>query len=268
MTSKATVITVSYNSARDLAAHWGGAADLMVEWIVVDNASSDDSAAVAEALGARVIRLPRNLGFSAANNVGAALATSDFLIFANPDVEATAEGVADLVAIGRATGGLVGPQLMNPDGTLQENGRKSPFLYRKAQHFLGHEGSASNYELRAESDETWRVSWLTGAVIGMKREVFDDLGGWDSGFFVYHEDSDLCIRARLRGYPVLLTGTTRWVHAWGRATRSWSWNSWKLELRSAARFYRKYPALLLHPSLVRLRRGIRYSSDDVARYHL
>jgi len=163
---------------------------------------------------------------------------------------------------------VVGPQLTNPDGTLQENGRKSPFLYRKAQHFLGHESSASNYELRAASDETWRVSWLTGAVIGMKREVFDDLGGWDSGFFVYHEDSDLCIRARLRGYPVLLTGTTRWVHAWGRATRSWSWNSWKLELRSAARFYRKYPALLLHPALVRLRRGIQYSADDVARYHL
>jgi len=74
-----TVVTVTYNSAEVLSACWKGF-DQAYDWVVVDNNSTDDSAAVAEELGARVVRLPANVGFSAANNIGVSHSTNPYLL--------------------------------------------------------------------------------------------------------------------------------------------------------------------------------------------
>src|SRR5437868_3661471 len=91
-TPTASVITVAYNSRADLE-ELRGQAPSGAEWIVMDNASSDGSADLAAELGASVLRSPRNLGFSAANNVAAKSAAGDVLIFCNPDVKTTPEGI-------------------------------------------------------------------------------------------------------------------------------------------------------------------------------
>lgn len=243
------LITVTHNSSDDLSRHWGST-DRTSRWIVADNASSDDSAEVARALGADVIRMPSNVGFSGANNRGAAESNEDCLIFVNPDVTVSQAGIDELTRIATERNALVAPQLLNADGTSQENGRNAPYLYRKFLHFFGSSASQDHYEVFAGAGELKPITWAIGAAIAIPRSIFDELGGWDAGFFIYYEDSDICLRARAAGHEVLLAGSVRWTHGWARATRRrFSWEAWKFEFVSAARFYRRYPGLLLHPRI-------------------
>ncbi len=261
MTPTVALITVTYNSARDLEEHWKGVGDLGVPWIVVDNASQDASADIAAHLGAeQVIRLPRNVGFSAANNVGTSLTSADCFIFVNPDVRVDGDSARRLAEFAVSRQALVAPQLLNGDLTVQENGRAAPYLYRKLSHFIG-KGRAE-YEVVTQHGELARISWAIGAAIAIPRTIFAEIGGWDSSFFIYYEDSDICLRARAKGHPVMLLGSVRWVHAWARATRrSFSLASWKFEVKSALRFYGRYPGLLLHPRLFRFAGRVAYRDE-------
>lgn len=253
MSGRATValITVTYNSADVLKSHWTGVglpAD--IEWIVVDNASTDGSADVARKLGARVLHLPRNVGFSAANNVGAAATHAEVFVFVNPDVSVVVDSIAALARRAAESHCIVAPQLVNADGSPQENGRTEPYFYRKIQHFFGSRGSSKSYEVIAPPGQLVETSWVIGAALAMSRTVFEMLSGWDSKFFVYYEDSDLGMRARSIGVRTYVDGDVRWNHAWARATRrSFSWFAWRLEIRSATRFYTRYPWLLTHPRI-------------------
>ena len=98
MSPTVALVTVTYNSAEDIQRHWSSASDLEASWIVADNCSSDNSVALAVRFGAQLVRMRENRGFSAANNAAAAISDSDCLIFVNPDVTVTAEGIdsADL----------------------------------------------------------------------------------------------------------------------------------------------------------------------------
>lgn len=242
-TPSATVITVAYNSRADLEELRGGT-PRGAEWIVVDNASSDGSADLAGELGASVLRSASNLGFSAANNVGARNAEGDVLIFCNPDVKTTPEGIRQLAKAAWERGAIVAPQLVNPDGSVQENGRGMPFPHRKVRHFFQRDvdPKADPYVRHAERGQLVETVWVTGAVVAIRADQFNTIGGWNEQFFLYCEDIDLCLRARKRGIPVFLDGSVRWQHRWDRAGRkSFKWRIWRHELRSNALIY------LLHP---------------------
>lgn len=249
------VITVTYNSADVLRRFWGtaGREDRSgYEWIVVDNASVDGSAEVAEELGARVIRLDRNVGFSAANNVGASSSTADVLIFCNPDVSVDDAGIEALATRVRSDGGLWAPQLINADGTAQENGRGGPFVWSKVKHLLRIDDPA--YARVAAPGQVREVVWVMGAAVAMAAVTFETLEGWDDGFFIYYEDADMCLRARAAGRQVRVDGAIRWTHGWARETgRGFSVRAWRFEIRAAARFYRKHPRYLF---------GARRSSEN------
>lgn len=238
------LITVTYNSAQTLTEFWRDRPFGSYPWIVVDNASRDGSARVAQDLGARVLDLPFNRGFSAANNIGAGAVDADVLIFCNPDVTVTKDGIAALADGARRYGGIVAPQLVNADGTLQENGRGTPFLTRKLRHLL--RLPDGRYQRFARRGELVDVVWVMGAALAITRESFELLGGWDDGFFVYYEDADLGLRAWQRGMSVRVDGDVRWQHGWGRETgRGFSARAWKLEFAAAWRFYRKHPYCLV-----------------------
>lgn len=240
-----TLVTVTYNSADDLRQSWA-CFDRALEWIVVDNRSSDDSADVARSLGARVIDSGENRGFSYANNLAAQESTAEVLIFVNPDVTVDTAGAERLASLCRERKAIVAPQLLNLDGSLQENGRGAPFLHRKVMHFLGRDSEKYRYEVTAQPGETAQVSWVMGAAVAIPRAIFDAIGGWDDGFFIYYEDADICLRAARLGYPTLLTGDVRWTHSWTRATRrKSSFKIWRIELKSGLRFYGRYLRLLV-----------------------
>ncbi len=247
-----SIITVTYNSVDDLRRHWG-AVELPTdtEWIVVDNDSRDDSIAVARSLGARTIQSEHgNVGFGAANNIGAASARGEKIIFANPDVTIDFGSLSDLArVIDRYPGVVLAPQLVNADGSLQASGRGFPTIWAKIWHRLAPKFSSSYTIVESASSERW-ISWAMGAAILMSRDTFEMLK-WDEAFFVYYEDADIGLRAWQQAGGVLLTGRARWLHGWARDTARFNSRAWRLEFDSMFIFYRRYLHLLLPGWLAR-----------------
>ncbi|MFG1913858.1 glycosyltransferase [Micromonospora sp. NPDC048898] len=241
-----SVVTVTYNSADTLRRCWGGAKPY--EWIVVDNDSADDSVAVAEELGARVIRLPENVGFSRANNVGVRQAAGAYVLFANPDLEVEPAGLATMQRHLDAHGGLVAPQLLATDGTPQPNGRGFPYATAK----LGNRKiwplsrMHANYRVVADAGEAVYVAWAMGAAVAARTADFVAMGGWNESFFLYYEDHELGLRAWRHDMPVVLLGDVRWTHHWARATNSFQWSrAHTLELQSARTFFGLFPEFVV-----------------------
>jgi N-acetylglucosaminyl-diphospho-decaprenol L-rhamnosyltransferase len=240
-----SLITVAYNSAITLTEHWAPVRPADVEWIVVDNASQDGSVQTAAELGATVIPLKANVGFSAANNVALARARGRYVAFVNPDVVVQYDDLAALAESIETLGGLVAPQLVNRDGSAQANGRGAPLLISKiANRIFGGEAGTNDYLLKAAMGESRYAFWLTGAVIAGRRVDFEALGGWDESYFLYYEDVDLSMRAWKSGLTVAVMGGLRWRHTWARENASRSWRAQGRELRAAATFYRRLPGLI------------------------
>ncbi|WP_162260814.1 glycosyltransferase family 2 protein [Nocardioides sp. Soil805] len=234
-------MTVTYNSAATLQHFWHDWPADVCEWIVVDNASTDGSADMARSMGARVVQLDANVGFSAANNRGVEEAGGDVLGFLNPDIAPTREGIARLATRVTASSALVAPQLTNQDGSLQENGRGAPYPWRKLAHMFAPASKTNSRYVRHVDSGLERVVWVMGAAVFMSRDVFDAIGGWDEGYFIYYEDSDICLRALRVGVPTYVDGEVRWVHGWARETaKGGSLSIWKHEVRSGLRFYRHH----------------------------
>lgn len=240
-----SIITVTYNSGRALERYWGSfELPDNAEWIVVDNGSSDDSVRVAASLGARVIELEKNIGFGAANNVGFHASSSPFVAFVNPDVTVRSDSLGPLREILERTDALVSPQLANPDGSLQPNGRGYPFLLWKIINRTAGGEKNKGYQRIATAAEELPVVWFMGATVLGRRDVLSRLGPWDERFFVYYEDSDLGLRALRAGIDRILVGEQVWIHGWARETRTLRLSAWKLELPSMLKFYSRYPRLL------------------------
>jgi GT2 family glycosyltransferase len=238
-----SVVTVTYNSAETLRSCWSSA-EKPFDWIVVDNCSADSSAEVAEELGARVFRLPENVGFSRANNFGVDQSNSPYLLFANPDLVVSPDGFDALRAHLDRYGGVAAPQLLSTNGEPQPNGRGFPYVTAKLgnRNLWPFSKLHAGYRVLAGPDEAVWVSWVIGAAVAMRRSDFLAIGGWNERFFIYYEDAEICLRAWRNGLPVALLGEVRWTHHWSRATNTLRWSKahWH-ELRAARTFYRMHP---------------------------
>ena len=241
----ASIVTVSYNSARTLERYWSPPPS-WVEWIVVDNASTDHSQEVAASLGARVISLTKNVGFGRATNVGVQSSTAAVVGAVNPDVRVEYDDLELLVERVSAVDGIIAPQLLNPDGSPQPNGRGWPSLANKILNRLAPDlARGRQFQRFANPGERIEVVSAIGAAIFMKRSIATALGPFDPRFFVYYEDIDLCLRARSHGLPTFVDGDFRWTHEWARSASGANFRGWSLELDGLVRFYSRYPALLV-----------------------
>lgn len=246
---KWNIITVTHNSSRDITRYWRDQIPNSVRWTVVDNDSTDVSSELCRELGAEVIELKANLGFSAANNIALNQSTSEYICFANPDVKVNFADLKILENYLDENLAIVSPQLINLDGSLQPNARNHPYLISKISNRLPFETQMqSRYQIRPTFIGAHEVPWLMGAVIIGKKDTFDLISGWDEDFFLYYEDTDLCIRAKNAGIRVILVNQFRWAHAWNRDTTKLNIKSWKREIQSAFTFYKKYPKYLGWPS--------------------
>lgn len=195
-----TVVVVSYNSRNYLQqclASIQQENSYPYELIVVDNASQDGSADyVAEYFPwVRLVRSERNLGFSAGNNVAAQLAQGKYLMFLNPDtvvVPGTIDKLATILEqhpeVGIATAKIL---LLNQPEQINTCGNDV--------HLSGItlcRGAGLPADAQAEMT---KVSAVSGAAFLMRRELFEALGGFDEDFFMYLEDTDLSLRARMIG---------------------------------------------------------------------
>ncbi len=139
--------------------------------------------------------------FSRMNNLGAREARGDWLVFLNDDVTPLRRTwLAELARhVARPEVGIVGARLLYPSGAIQHAGMVTGMM-EGAGHPGRHTYGSAYWNWLGL---TRNVSAVTGACMAMRREFFEDLGGWDEEFPVNFNDVDLCIRARARGYEVI-----------------------------------------------------------------
>ena len=182
------------------------------ELILIDNGSGD---ATHDLEGPDiVIRNAENLGFARACNQGAALASGDVLIFLNNDTEPCPGWLKPLLdALKAPNVAVAGSMLTYPDGRVQHAG-------------VGLRGSGRTYEAFNMTDPRpfGDVAAVTGACLAIRREIFNDLGRFDEGYWNGYEDVDLCLRVREAGYRIVYdpdsivihhesaSGPERWSH--------------------------------------------------------
>ncbi len=226
-----TVVVVNWN-VRDLlrrCLHSVLAHAIRLEIIVVDNASSDGSAAMvrAEFPSVRLIANEENRGFTAATNQGLALAQGRYLLLLNPDTEVVGDALATMVHYMDAHPkvGALGPQLRYPDGSRQPSRRRFPtFATALVESTVIQEWWRDNRFLRryymadTPDDAIQAVDWVVGACLLVRREVYDQVGGLDEGFFMYSEELDWCRRIKEAGWQVVYLPTATIIHHEGRSS--------------------------------------------------
>jgi hypothetical protein len=228
-----TVSVVSWNTRAELArclesvmAQEGTS----FEVIVVDNASSDGSAALVREAFPQVtlIANDRNVGFSRAHNQSLELGRGRYFMLLNPDaLLPERDTLARLVAFADANPevGIVGPRIENPDGTLQLSARRFPTIsagiFRRTPFgkLFPRNRFVREYVMSDWAhDEVRDVDWVSGSALVIRRKVIGSVGGLDPGFFMYCEDVDWAYRARRRGWRVCYYPMARVVHRIGAAS--------------------------------------------------
>lgn len=212
------VVIVTYRSAPTLPACLASlrtASAGLTQLVVVDNASDDDSAALAEAAGATVLRQPENLGYGAANNAGVAALDPDteWVLYANPDTVWPAGTLDALVDRFDSSLGLLSPMLVNADGTRQAIVENDLTM---AAAVLGMTRLRRPVRPRVPSGAgVVEVDWLHTAAALVPIDVVRQLGGFDERFFLFAEDADFCRRVRALGRRVAISTDVAVEHIGG-----------------------------------------------------
>ena len=206
------VVVVSYNSRNQLRP---AIAPLVlsesVQVIVVDNASSDDSLAAIEDLAAVKVQLSENLGFAGGCNRGAARGSAPFVLFLNPDARIAESSVMQLAVQldENPKAGAVAPMVVDGDGRLDYSLRHFPRLRSTLAralflHRVFPTASWVDEVIREHSHyaKAGAVDWASGACVMVRRTALEKIGGFDEGFFMYCEDTDLCRRLWDDGWQV------------------------------------------------------------------
>ncbi len=223
------------------------------EVIVVDNSSQDGSAAMVKERfpGVRLLENQENLGFSHANNQALRAAQGKYLLLLNPDCIVQADALRRLVEFLEATpeAGVVGPRLLNADGSLQFSCRRFPSfgagLFRNTPLgwlFPRNRFSRGYLMTDWKHDAPRPVDWVSGAALCLRRRLLEEVGLLDEGFFMYCEDVDWCFRAQEKGWKIYYLPTAVITHLIGRSSDQRPLAMVKEFHRSMARFYRKHYA--------------------------
>ncbi len=255
------VVIVNYNAGDLLTACVGSALVAgAARVIVVDNASHDGSLSNVEAAFAgderlAVVRNQQNLGFAAACNIGIDATLAGTVFFLNPDSTITAPSLARMMEVlhSDAKIGMVGGFLSNPDGSEQPGGRRE--MPTPSNAFARAFGLTKLAKLFPSVFGDFRltdaplpraptpVAAMSGACMLVKRAAIDDVGRWDSDYFLHCEDLDWCMRFTLKGWQMVFVPDAPVVHEWGACSRSRpvfvEWHKHRGMLRFYGKFYRQ-----------------------------
>lgn len=231
-----SILVVSYNT-RDLtlaclASIYAQTNQVDYHVVVLDNASADGSAdAIAQQYPqARLIRSNENLGFARGNNVAAREARGDFLLLLNSDTVILDHAIDKVVEFARSRPkvGIVGGRTLFADGTLNYtscHGRPTPWsllcmglglssLFRRSRLFDPE--SIGGWE----RDSVREVDAVTGCFLLIRRTLWEQLGGFDERFFMYGEETDLCLRAWGAGSRCVIYPDATLIHHGGKSERA------------------------------------------------
>jgi GT2 family glycosyltransferase len=236
-----------------------------VEVIVADNASSDGSREMlaTEFPQVRVVAHSTNLGFCAGNNRAVPGTKGRYVLFLNSDTVIT-EGAFDAMldfADENPDIGILGPKLLNEDGSLQYSCRRFPNLgagfFRNTPlgRLFPNNRFTQDYLMTDWDHASVRdVDWVSGAALMIRRDALEKTGGFDEGFFMYCEDVDLCYRVHEMGMRVVYFPFAVIYHIIGRSTNQVPTRMTYAFHRSMYRFYKKHYAaktpLLIRPFII------------------
>jgi N-acetylglucosaminyl-diphospho-decaprenol L-rhamnosyltransferase len=205
-----------------------GKADPDLEIIVVDNGSKDGTPEMIQANFPRVrlIANDYNAGFTRGNNQGIRVACGEFILLLNPDTEIKKGALQQMVAYlkGHPDVGLVGPQLLNPDRTIQSSRRRFPtipILFLEStwlQPLASGQALAQYYAEERSDDEVQSVDWVTGAAMMTRQSVIESVGVLDESFFMYSEELDWCRRIKEAGWDIVYLPEAKIIHYEGKSS--------------------------------------------------
>ncbi|MFM8983168.1 MAG: glycosyltransferase, partial [Spartobacteria bacterium] len=261
--AKISVIIVNHNAGAALFDCLSSLIGKVFEVVVVDNRSDPKNfepviSRFEKGDGFRVVRLLKNAGFSAGCNAGVASSSGEYLLFLNPDCICLANLFEKLAEVldNNPRAGIVGGMLLGEDGKEQGGGRRAePTIWRAFTRASGlwRVWRRGDYHLEYQktSEEPVEVDAVSGACLMIRREVFQEIGGFDEGYFLHCEDLDLCISTKRRGWQVLSCPGARVFHSKGVCGTGKSlFVEWHKH-RGMLRFFKKHlghgPRALLKP---------------------
>ena len=203
-------------------------ADIKVEIIVVDNGSTDGTVKMIKGKfpDVHLIANEHNAGFTGGNNQGIQAACGEYILLLNPDTEVRDKALQTMVTYleRHPHVGLIGPQLRNPDGTIQSSRRRFPtipvlFLESTWLQPLAPKRMLAQYYIRDRSAmKIQSVDWVTGAAMMTRRDVIEKVGYLDESFFMYSEELDWCKRIKSAGWDIVYLPEAEIVHYEGKSS--------------------------------------------------
>jgi N-acetylglucosaminyl-diphospho-decaprenol L-rhamnosyltransferase len=256
MTPELSAVIVNYNAGPELRTALQSIAQEMAgrswEALVVDNVSTDGSSDYVWEFAphARVLRNTVNVGFGRGINQGVAASSAPLILIMNPDCRlergATTTMGAELDVQPRCA--IVGPRVLDPDGSEQGSARGDPDMLTGLfgrtgvlRHLLP-SSTVSRRNVVGSGGGSRTVDWVSGACMLVRRAAFDEVGGFDPRYFLYWEDADLCRRLRARGYEIRYVPAATAVHQVGQSSRTARAASIKAFHESAYLYYATHVA--------------------------
>jgi N-acetylglucosaminyl-diphospho-decaprenol L-rhamnosyltransferase len=245
-----SIVIVAHNTRAYLERSLAAVGDAH-EVVVVDTGSEDGSRdLVAEGFPhVRLLEVDGNPGYGGALNAGVAQTAGKLLLLMNADAWPLPGALELLVEIADAepNAGILGPRLLNPDGTLQRSVRGFPTLWRLATEYLFLRWLAPRsrwlnafYGSRFDHSSRREVEFLMGAVLLVRRRLLEEIGGFDERFFMFNEEVDLCYRAHSSGWKVVFRAEAEFVHVGGASTSQVRPQMYREQLRSHLLFLAKH----------------------------
>ena len=193
--------------------------------IVVDHGSTDGTLElVRERYPETRIVVQENKGMGGGNNAGMRVAEGRYFFLLNSDAWVVGDGIDELVRFADAhpQAAVVGPRLLNVDGTLQRSARGEPTVWRLSTEYffirkLGPHTKLLNPLYRGDfaHDRVEEVDWLYGPALLVRREAADEVGLFDEDFFMFSEEADWMYRFRQAGWTVWFDPDAQVVHVGG-----------------------------------------------------
>ena len=256
-----SIIVVNWNGCdlvrQCLTTVYGETKGIRFEVIVVDNQSSDGSVDMlrSEFPQTKVIASEVNLGFAAGNNVGMAAASGRYLLLLNPDTLLKGNAIAQMVTFADAhpKAGVLGPRVLNQDGTLQLSCFMYPSLLNLAlsafwlnklfarNRFFGREAMSWNTTTKERP-----VDVVSGCCMLVRREVYEQVGGMDESYFMYFEETDWCYRAGRIGWEITYAPVAEIVHLGGATTEAVKSDMMAQHAASLLLYFRKHKGLVAY----------------------
>jgi GT2 family glycosyltransferase len=286
-----SVVIVSYNT-RDILMHcleslFENSRGLDMEVFVVDNDSRDGSAAKVkkEFPQVHLVENHENLGFAAANNQAFRLARGNYIVLLNPDAYVKPSSLQNGISFMERTPdcGLCGGKVLSPEGRLEPSARRFPSPLSK---FFTLSGLSAKYPgptifNRHEfggfaHDRAVEVDWVPGTFSIIRKEMLDAIGMFDERFYIYYEETDLCLRAKKAGWKICFIPDAAVTHIGGACSKTRKDRTFddkaaqvlSFRMRSEWLYYRKnsgLPGVLASAGIELLWYAIRFAKNAVLR---